>query len=164
MAVPISLTTGFHPHSPAEVFEKLIDSTVLARVMLESESLDAEVQVTRANGHASVHITRSFEEEWPVLVAALIGKRLAIEEQRIWQQKSADSYTGTLHLKVIGQPVEMTAAMSLARDETGETFLHIDGQVKANVVFIGGAVAGLAAEQISKAIVHESAVISQSLD
>lgn len=164
MAVPVTLNSGFYPHSAAEVFEKLLDPAVLDRVMLESGSLEAQVQVSRTAGHATIHITRSFEQDWPALVSALVGKRLSIEEQRVWQQASADSYNGTLQLRGVGLPIEMTATMSLGPDADGVTMLRIDGQVKASVPLIGGAVAGLAAEQISKGIAHESAVISQSFD
>lgn len=164
MAVNLSFNSGFSGHSPQQVFGKLTDRAVLDRVMLESDSLEPLVEVSETDGHTSIHIRRGFEQEWPPLVSALIGKRLDIEERRIWQRTGPDSYEGSLHLRVLGQPVEYHAIMSLGIDlAEGVTMLRIDGQVNANVMFIGGAVASMAADVINSAIQQETQIISLDL-
>ena len=159
MATELSVTTDFG-QSPAAVLAKLADERVLARVMSESESLDPAIEISTQEDRAEIRISRGFEQDWPGLVATFIGKRLLIEEVRIWQRVAADDWQGTLHMRAPGQPVELQATMSLL-GQAGGSRLSVNGKVRCTVPFIGGAVEQMARGIIVDAINHEFAVVAE---
>ena len=159
MATAIKLESHFAA-DVSTAFSRLTSLDVLAQVMTETESLDPQVEVEVRDDGARVLIRRSFEADWPALVASFIGPRLTIVETRTWLQAANGDYRGELALEVPGLPIAMTADMTLTADASG-CQLTIDGKVNCSVPFIGGSVEALAAEQITSAIETEVEIVSR---
>ncbi len=148
------------PYSSGRAVELLTDTSFLGELMTASGSLRPVVSVERSGNSTKVSIQREFEEQWPSLIAGLIGDSLMIRETRIWNAADANGeIDGTIEMEAHGQPVSMHGTIRVSPTAYGCT-ARISGEIKARVPFIGGMVEKIVLEQIEEGIKLEAAVLA----
>lgn len=160
--MPTSLHQSFDlPYSSERAVALLTDADFLATLMTASGSLRPVVEITHAGTETTVRIQREFEEQWPSLVAGLIGNSLMINETRTWSAPEADGeISGSIEMLVKGQPVTMHGSIRVSPTSSGCT-ARINGEIHAKVPFIGGMVEKIVLEQIQAGIELEAQILSK---
>ena len=145
-----------------ESFTIPCDLATAIRMMSDSGSLDRLMEFSYAenpqhhvqensDGTLEIHLYREFEGEWPSLIESIVGKRLKIDEIRVWQPVSGNQRSGKTEITSAGLPIAVNADMKIVASDNSCT-VSIIGQIKVNVFGIGGMIENLVKEQIHDAI------------
>ena len=145
-----------------ESFTIPCDLDTAIRMMSDPGSLDRLMEFSYAenpqhnvqensDGTLEIHLYREFEGEWPSLIESIVGKRLKIDEKRVWQPVSGNQRIGRTEITSAGLPISVNAEMKIVASDNNCT-VSIIGQIKVNVFGIGGMIENLVKEQIQDAI------------
>ena len=90
----------------------------------------------------------------PAALSAFVSSPLRVVERRTW-----DGDVAHMRFDVSGEPVSVEGELRLTPDQQG-TLLQFDGNVTANVPFIGGMVEAAVRDEVSAQILREFAALS----
>ena len=141
----ISSTATF-PAQPLDVYALLTDRSFLEEVAREQGATEWDVQVV--NGTTTSKRTLPAPPE----AQRFTGKRLTVVEEIAWGEATADgARTGTLSVKVPGQPIGMEGEVRLS-PAGEETTCTITGDLKANIPLLGRKIEQMAAPAMLQGI------------
>ncbi|GAB3621990.1 hypothetical protein GCM10027418_00720 [Mariniluteicoccus endophyticus] len=150
-------TTADFAADPTKVFEMLTDREFLVKVAEASGAVSHDVKVVDAT------TTSTRELPNPPEMQKFAGKTLTVVETINWGPASDDgSRTGTLDLKVPGQPVSMPGTVTLAPGGRGTT-VTVQGDLSVKVPLLGKKIEKAAAPAILEGLEIEQRVGDQWL-
>jgi hypothetical protein len=161
MATPLNYKFDV-PHTVSACFDTMSSEQFMLDVLEQTHSLHPQLVITPTVHGVTMDIQRSFVGDWPSFVAPLIGESLEIQEIRTWHYTpGADSASGTLELRVVGQPVTMAGTMTIQTASNGSR-VEISASVTARIPFLGGKIEALVIEQIIDGIAAEAAILQST--
>jgi hypothetical protein len=153
--------TVVHPADPHRTFAMLTDVDYQELRCVRAGSLDQTVSVETQEG-ATVVTTRRHvpTHDVPDFAKAFVGPQLLIVETVRWGDADADGEReGAMSLDMPGLPISFTGGVHLRTSPEGGSTLHVvDGDLEANVPFLGKKIEATVAPQISGAVQVEEAV------
>ncbi len=119
------------------VYAAFTDPKFLEQRCLDLGEISADCKVKKAGSGHAVTMKRKVERELPSFLARLFNpvQQIVIEEK--WSDDGDGGKEATYHLAVIGQPVEVSATISLRPSGKGCTY-EISHRAKARIPLIGG--------------------------
>ena len=163
MATPIEVSFEL-PVSSREGFELVTSQAALEEVLRQTESIDPKVEISpHSDGSITIRISRGFEGEWPSVVSSLVGEVIRVNEVRQWlASDDQQNYSGTLEIKVEGQPVSMAGSIKIF-GQGDHCKVAIHGNVKANILFVGGTIEKLVQSVMIQGIEAEAEILRDYL-
>lgn len=134
MALEFSL-----PASVEAVFERLTDPDYLVERSLALGELDADCTVEEDGAAVLITMRRQIERKLPAVLARLFSPRQTIELVERWNT-SGRVHKGRYELKVLGQPVTVTAELQLKAAGAGKSLYTVSHSAKAAIPLVGGKV------------------------
>lgn len=150
--------------NPRDVFAMMADPAFQASKCEATHALKHTESVTPKGDQTEI-VTRRVvpTDDFPDVAKRMVGPRIAVTETLIWSRASVDgSRTGTVHLAIGDAPVSMNGTVRLAPSPAG-TRIDIEGELKAKIPLVGGAIEKAAAPSILSAIDKEHEVGQQWL-
>jgi hypothetical protein len=129
-----------------KVFAKLSDPDYLVQRCLDLGELSAECSVDDDGKEVVITLQREVERKLPAFLAKLFDPRQDVEMVERWSGK-AGARTGSYTLKVAGQPVTVSAKMSLKAGPRGGCTYTVTHAAKAKIPLIGGRIEAFILEQ-----------------
>ncbi|MGC5583314.1 DUF2505 domain-containing protein [Ornithinimicrobium sp. W1679] len=158
--------TVVHPADPRRTFEMLCDRGYQDLRAERSGALDQTVTVEQ-DGEATVVTTRRHlpTGDLPDMVRPFVGPQLLVVETVRWGAADADGEReGAMSLEMPGLPVHFIGGVHLRRGEAEGTTDHVvDGDLEANVPFLGRRIEAAVAPQISDVVRLEEQVAREWL-
>lgn len=163
MATPIEVSFEL-PVSSREGFELVTNKAALEEVLRQTESIDPKVEILpHSDGSTQIRISRGFQGEWPSVVSSLVGDVIRVSEIRQWLASSdQQNFSGTLEIKVEGQPVSMAGSIKIF-GQGDHCKVAIHANVKANILFVGGTIEKLVQSVMIKGIEAEADILRDYL-
>jgi uncharacterized protein YndB with AHSA1/START domain len=119
------------------VYAAFTDPKFLEQRCLDLGEISADCKVKKAAGGHAVTMKRKVERELPSFLAKLFNPIQTIVIEEKWSDDGEDGKQATYHLEVIGQPVEVSATISLTPSGKGCVY-EISHRAKARIPLIGG--------------------------
>ncbi len=132
------MTTSFNktfevPCDLQTLLSLMKDKKSLGRLMEASYAQNPNFSVTSsADGSTAIHLYREFEGEWPSWAEAVVGKTLAISEERIWQEPVGNICNGTTEITALRDKARINATLRIL-ENAGNCTVSIAGHIKVNV-------------------------------
>lgn len=163
MATPIEVSFEL-PVSSQQGFKLVTDKAALETVLRETESIDPKVEILpHSDGSTQIRISRGFEGEWPSVVSSLVGDVIRVSEIRQWLPSSDDqNFSGTLEIKVDGQPVSMAGSINIF-GQGDHCKVAIHASVKADIFLVGGTIEKVVQSVMIKGIEAEADILRDYL-
>jgi uncharacterized protein YndB with AHSA1/START domain len=141
------MTIEYHFKASADkVFALLTDPDYLVDRSLALGELSAECSVDETAGGVVITMTREVERKLPSFLAKLFDTRQKVELVERWKQKGK-AREGSYTLKVIGQPVTVSAALRLEPTGRSGCTYTVTHTAKAGIPLIGRKIEGFILEQ-----------------
>ncbi len=118
--------------SVERVFALLTDADFLVDRCLALGELAADCTIEDDDDEVVITLNREVERNLPAFLSRLFESRQNVEMVERWSRRG-----GRFTLKVIGQPVTVTAQMKLRADPAGGCTYTVQHTAKANVPLIG---------------------------
>lgn len=158
--------TVVHPADPVRTFEMLTDPAYQELRCARSGALDQTVTV-ETDGDATVVTTRRHlpSEGVPDMARAFVGPQILLVETVRWGPADADGEReGAMSLDLPGLPVTFTGGVHLrVGAEPGTTSHVVDGDLEANIPFLGHKIEQAVAPRISEIVQVEEQVAREWL-
>ncbi|MEJ5914155.1 DUF2505 domain-containing protein [Pseudokineococcus sp. 1T1Z-3] len=148
----------------------------VAAMLADTAFVDARDAATHALEHSSsvegsadgafvVRSSRAMPTDGaPAVARRFVGDTLVLEQTDVWSEPAADgSRTGTMTIEVPGAPVALRASLRLDAQPDGSSVETMEGDLKASVPLVGGALEKAAEPLVRSAIRSEERVGRQWL-
>lgn len=145
--------------TPRDVFAMMADPQFQARKCEATHAVKHTESVTPKGDQTEI-VTRRVvpTDDFPDFAKRMVGSRIAVTETIMWSRASVDgSRTGTIQLAIGDAPVSMSGTVRLAPC-SGGTRIDVEGDLKAKIPLVGGAIEKAAAPSILEAIDKEHEV------
>lgn len=129
-----------------KVFARLSDPDYLVQRCLDLGELSADCTVDDDGKELVITMQREVERKLPAFLAKLFNPRQTVELTERWTARGA-TRTGSYTLKVEGQPVTVSAKMSLKAGPRGGCTYAITHAAKAKIPLLGGRIEAFILEQ-----------------
>ena len=144
----LRLTTSYNA-SPEEVFAIITDATFQEQVCERTRALSYDVSVDRANDDTVVRIREMPGTGVPEIAKRLVGRRLVMEQTRIWHPALPDgAREGDIEGRIADAPVRVLGRTRLV-PEGEATIESIELTVASSVPVIGKRLERVAADTVS---------------
>lgn len=154
--------TVSHEADPQRTFEMLTDAGYQRLRCERSGALDQSVSVDHdTDGSTTVTTQRHLPSDGvPDIAKAFVGPQLLVVETVRWGSPDADGEReGAMSVELPGLPVSFTGGVHLRRSGTDGVTEHVvDGDLEANVPFLGRRLEELAAGRITDVVRLEQQV------
>lgn len=155
--------TVSHPADPVRSFQMLTDHDYQVERARRSGATDQTVDVDRDPGDGSTTVTTQRHlpsEGLPDLARTFLGPQLLVVETVRWGAADADGEReGAMSLELPGVPVSFTGGVHLRRGRApGSTEHVVDGDLEANIPFLGKKIEAMVAHQIQDMVRLEAQV------
>ncbi|MGH3423600.1 MAG: DUF2505 domain-containing protein [Nocardioidaceae bacterium] len=123
--------------TPQQVFELICDEGFRDDVCEKVHAVSHDVTVERDGDTAKVTITRVMPADVPDFIKKITGETVEVVQTEKWARPDADgSRTGTVEVRITGQPASMTGKTAV-RAATGGATLSVDGDVTVKIPLLG---------------------------
>ncbi len=158
--------TVVHPADPRRTFEMLSDRGYQDLRAERSGALDQTVTVEEEDGATVVTTRRHLPTgDLPEMVRPFVGPQLLVVETVRWGAADPDGEReGAMSLEMPGLPVQFIGGVHLRRGAAEGTTDHVvDGDLEANVPFLGRRIEAAVAPQISDVVRLEEQIAREWL-
>ena len=144
-----------YPASVSQVSQMLADPA-FARYAAEQTTPDGKVLLVDITGDTATGFTaavrRRIPNTWiPPQFRAFAGAEIEIRQAEVWEPEIDGQRLGTVSLEIVGTPLIMTGTVKLVPTETGTAQIY-EGDIKANIPFIGAAIEAAAEQPVQEAL------------
>ena len=144
-----------YPASVTEVGQMLADPE-FALFAAQQTTPDGKVDLVDITGGAdgafTAAVRRRIPNTWiPPQFRAFAGAEIEIRQAEVWQPELDGQRLGTVTLEIVGTPLIMTGTVKLIPTETGTAQIY-EGDIKANIPFIGQAIEAAAEQPVQEAL------------
>lgn len=144
------------------VYSVLTDPRFLELRSTELGEISAHCKVRKAGQGHAVTMKREVRRELPSFLSALFNPVQTIVIEERWGDDGDGGKQATYRLEVIGQPVEVTADISLRPAGKGCVY-EIEHRCKARIPFIGGKIEKFVLGQTEEGCKDELDYLAKSL-
>ncbi|MBE7420102.1 MAG: DUF2505 domain-containing protein [Ideonella sp.] len=137
-----------------KIFGHLTDAKWLETRSLALGELSAKVKAKKSAKGVSISMARRVRRDLPALVAKVLSPESDLQFEEVWTPAEGGSYTGTLSMDIVGQPVKMTANFSLEPAGKGCVY-RIQHRTTCSIPLVGGPVAKFAQGQVEAGCADE---------
>jgi hypothetical protein len=145
-----------------EVFELLTDADFLVDRCLALGELSADCTIEANDRETVITMSREVERKLPSFLARIFDNRQNVEMVERWRS-SGKTRKGSYSLTVLGQPVKVSAEITLKPDRAGGCTYTITHTAKANLPLIAGRVESYILSQTEKGARDELDYLAESL-
>lgn len=147
-----------HEASPQQVFDMICSADYQELKCTRSGALEHEVAIEVEDDARTVVTRRRLPTEgFPDFAKRFVGESVDVIETQVWGLAADEDggHTASLHVEIPRTPVSMTGSVSLAAAGAG-TEHTVEGELKANVPFIGSKVEQAVAPVLARALKLEA--------
>lgn len=153
----------FKYNAPLEtVYSVLTDPRFLEQRSADLGEISAHCKVRKAGQGHAVTMKREVRRELPSFLSALFNPVQTIVIEERWGDDGDGGKQATYRLEVVGQPVEVTADISLKPAGKGCVY-EIEHRCKARIPFIGGKIESFVLGQTEQGCKDELDYLAKSL-
>lgn len=143
-----------HGASPQQVFEMICSADYQELKCTRSGALEHEVAIEVEEDARTIVTRRRLPTEgFPDFARRFVGESVDVIETQVWglTPDEEGGHTASLHVEIPRTPVTMTGSVSLTAGGVG-TEHTLEGDLKANVPFIGSKVEQAVAPVLARAL------------
>ncbi|WP_109474239.1 DUF2505 domain-containing protein [Ornithinimicrobium cavernae] len=143
-----------HAASPQQVFDMLCTAEYQELKCVRSGALEHEVAIEVEDDARTVVTRRRLPTDgFPDFARKFVGDSVDVVETQVWglTPDAEGGHTASLHVEIPRTPVSMSGSVVLAAGESG-TEHTVEGELRANVPFIGGKVEAAVAPILARAL------------
>lgn len=147
-----------HAASPQQVFEMICSPDYQELKCSRSGALEHEVAIEVEDDARTIVTRRRLPTDgFPDFARKFVGDAVDVVETQVWSLTPDDDggHSASLHLEIPRTPVSMSGSVMLSPSGTG-TEHTLEGELKANVPFVGGKIEGAVAPVLASALRLES--------
>lgn len=122
----------------------------------------AECDVTEDEGVATVVMNRVVSRDPPSVLKKIFNPKQSLMFTENWKE-TADGWVGRMQIDIKGQPVTITAEMSLTGDDSACVYT-VDHRCKAKIPLVGGKVEKFVLSQTDDGATDELNYLEKKLD
>lgn len=129
-----------HAMPPQQVFEMICSPDYQELKCTRSGATEHEVVIEVENDARTIVTRRSLPTDgFPDFARKFVGETVDVVETTVWELTQDDDggYSASLQVEIPRTPVSMTGAVQLRPAEGGGTTHVVEGELKANLPFIG---------------------------
>ncbi|USQ78703.1 DUF2505 domain-containing protein [Ornithinimicrobium faecis] len=143
-----------HDATPQQVFDMICSPEYQELKCARSGALEHEVAIEVEDDARTIVTRRRLPTEgFPDFARKFVGDAVDVVETQVWGLTSDEDggHTASLHVEIPRTPVSMSGSVFLAAGGAG-TEHTVEGELKANVPFIGGKVEAAVAPVLARAL------------
>ncbi|HLS44316.1 MAG TPA: DUF2505 domain-containing protein [Ornithinicoccus sp.] len=143
-----------HQASPQQVFEMICSPDYQELKCTRSGAIEHEVAIEVEDDARTIVIRRRLPtDRFPDFARKFVGNAVDVVETQVWGLAPDEDggHTASLHVEIPRTPVTMSGSLFLAPEGDG-TAHTLEGELKANVPFIGSKIEEAVAPIISSAL------------
>lgn len=143
------------------VWERLQDPDFRVERSLALGELSADCEIEDNGDSLTVKMTREVTRELPSVLAKVFNPKQTLNFVEQWQ-RDGDGWSGTIQITVDGQPVVLSADMSL-QPQGSSCVYQVSHRCKAKIPLVGGKVEKFVLSQTDAGAVDELDYLKKSL-
>ncbi len=151
-----------HAAGPQQVFDMICSAEYQELKCVRSGALEHEVAIEVEDDARTIVTRRRLPTEgFPDFARRFVGDAVDVVETQVWGLNGDEDgrHTASLHVEIPRTPVSMSGSVLLASGGAG-TQHTVEGELRANVPFLGGKIEDAVAPVLARALRLE-AVLSQ---
>lgn len=144
-----------HAAPPQQVFEMICSPDYQELKCSRSGAIEHEVAIEVEEDARTIVTRRRLPTEgFPDFARRFVGDSVDVIETTVWSLTSDDDggHSASLHLEIPRTPVSMAGSVMLSATDDGGTEHTVEGELKANVPFVGGKVEAAIAPVLASAL------------
>lgn len=123
---------------PTAVYSLATSQSFREEVCEAQGSPEAQIEIDEADGNTTITIVRTIKGSIPASMSKFVGNDVTVKQVESWAAADHNgNRTADLRITVVGQPADMTGAISLDGSEQGTVTFRVAGEMKVNVPFFG---------------------------
>ncbi|NLG20938.1 MAG: DUF2505 domain-containing protein [Actinomycetales bacterium] len=144
-----------HAASPQQVFEMICSPDYQELKCTRSGALEHEVAVEVEDDARTIVTRRRLPTDgFPDFARKFVGDSVDVIETTVWSLTPDEDggHSASLHLEIPRTPVSMSGSVVLEATDDGGTEHTMEGELKANIPFLGSKVEAAVAPVLAKAL------------
>ncbi|WP_372863818.1 DUF2505 domain-containing protein [Spongiibacter sp.] len=143
------------------VWTRLLDADFRVERSLALGELSASCEIEDSGDRVTVAMSREVTRELPSVLAKVFNPKQTLKFREEWQA-DGDGWSGTINITVDGQPVTLSADMSLQPKGEGCEY-RVSHRCKARIPLVGGKVEKFVLSQTDEGAIQELDYLKNAL-